>query len=81
MIKKYPLKSWFIMNSEMDLIFENTRNLPEQIKNRFKEGRNPKKLSFFSKIFWSQCLKPSIFQTMNSVRSNNDQRFTPSGGK
>ena len=43
------------MNSEMDLIyqggFEITTNLPEQIKNRFKEGRNPKKLSFFSKIF------------------------------
>ena len=43
------------------------------------------KLWFFYHIFGSKCCRPYIFQTMNSVRSNNlnlkYQRFTKSGSK
>ena len=67
------------------LIKKNNIN-KKQEKKELKEMSLCHKLCFSNLyVFATRCRRPSLFQTMNSVREKNlnlnHQRFAPSGGK
>ena len=65
-------------------MFKSSKAFLQSIKNEVKKLSFCHKLEFSNiYIFATQCRRPLIFQTMNSVRSNNlslkNQWYTPSG--